>query len=648
MNIKKLEEIAKQKNKKLLIESFSLETIKKEDIEVFDKPLLVESSGETFKARGILRNVPVTKFTENYNERIYPKPLWEKIYITKAAEGTLSLADHPDDDGSIKNIAGVWRNFKLTESNGVADWYLVGDWGQLILETVQAGGKVGVSSVGFGEFMEDGKTVDPDSYELERLGDAVINPSQAVFATLENVQKPKADEINENLQENTNKDSVIVKITEETSKMSDKINLANYRNNVKLSIDTAKSKTKISEAVRLLSEIKSDIPEDMKDLHDKVDAAIAEKQEEMEGQIQNASEVIKAKDDEISDLEEKIKVADKAIAELKEKCKKATSMLEKVKDISIDDFNQLMENEKAMLEDIEKFKIERKKHLSEIRTLKEQKLTESKMSKLLKEYKEKAKKSEVKADKVYKHLKKAESHIKKLERILEEEYDYEFEEDEDKEEVVDNVEDTISDEDVENFEENDDITDEELLDVSDEDEVIEEDEEEDVVDVDIEDEASDEEITEEDESMDDDSVIDDIEDDEKFSEEDEEEVIDDETSEEDEEEIKLEAIRRKKLIARKKQIAEAKRKQALREKAKSKNSKINTNNKMKLRIKEYYEEAKESNPAIKDIRKEILNSRSLVEAVSKVEAFKNKRKSNNITIKKMNESMSSDWLGKRF
>ena len=63
--LQRLEEKAKRLGKVLLIENYALD-IKPDQIEIPSKEIIVESksSGEKWKARAIIRNVPVSKFTE--------------------------------------------------------------------------------------------------------------------------------------------------------------------------------------------------------------------------------------------------------------------------------------------------------------------------------------------------------------------------------------------------------------------------------------------------------------------------------------------------------------------------------------------------------------------------------------------------------
>lgn len=242
--IQRLQEIAKSKGKHLLIENVDITNTNYnllENIQVAkdDKPILFEdtrnSSMPQIKARGVLRNVPVTKFTENKNGRIYSKKLWEMIASRKSFEGGSCLADHAEKEGSTTRMCGTWHNFRVLENHAVADLYLIGEWGQLFLEAVLSRNKnLGLSTVGFGDFLYDGKTVNPDSYELseESVCDWVLTPSQGVFATYENytenytenfnIKKNTTNKIEEekisntkgNIKENSNMDNELIKLQE--------------------------------------------------------------------------------------------------------------------------------------------------------------------------------------------------------------------------------------------------------------------------------------------------------------------------------------------------------------------------------------------------------------------------------------------------
>jgi hypothetical protein len=65
----------------------------------------------------------------------------------------------------------------------------VGPYGHLAQEIIDCGGRVGFSSSGFGELMPDGHTVNPDTYQIERLADVVLNPSQDVYGAINDEQR---------------------------------------------------------------------------------------------------------------------------------------------------------------------------------------------------------------------------------------------------------------------------------------------------------------------------------------------------------------------------------------------------------------------------------------------------------------------------
>ena len=75
-------------------------------------------------------------------------------------EGAFGLCDHPDNEGSVKDAFTVWHNVHMNEDKSLtyADAYLFGVWGQHAHEAIEAGGKIGLSSVGYGDFQSDRKT----------------------------------------------------------------------------------------------------------------------------------------------------------------------------------------------------------------------------------------------------------------------------------------------------------------------------------------------------------------------------------------------------------------------------------------------------------------------------------------------------------
>lgn len=354
----KLQERAKEKGKILLIEDYSW-IPKAKDIETLEKVQLVESGGTQFQAFAIIRNVPVTRFIENLNGRLYPKKLWERILKLKVAERTYCLADHPDDEGSVKNIVGVWHNFRLGEDCGYADLYLVGSKGGPgwnLYEAILAGGRGGMSSVGFGELESDGKTVQWESYELERLSDWVMQPSQQVFATQESSVVESAEEPS-TIRESQIKETVGIghtnkRISEDMmSTTLTKIVEGNFRNQVNTSISASQRALnegvgeKILEAKYDLESLIDMTPEEMKEEHHSLQEALTIVNKGLAEKVKLTEKTVVQKHQDLSSMNEKYNIAAQALTSLKEKYEKATKVI-----------NLLAENEKMMKADLEAYK----------------------------------------------------------------------------------------------------------------------------------------------------------------------------------------------------------------------------------------------------------------------------------------------------
>ena len=357
MDKKRIQEMA-QRGLKYLVEDTVI-TIKPEQIEIFEEGKLIESEGKSYKARGVLKGVPVTKFTENANGRVYGRELEEKIITEGSAEGTLSLAGHPETGaGEPDKIVGVWHNYKLGESHGTADWYLTGSKGQDLLEVTEAGGKLGISRSGYGEFMEDGKTVRPDTYVLERLGDCVVDPSQGVYATKEHVQAPAVQPSEKNaIKDSTEKVNILEgKVTNKTDEkginnqenknsevqIMDKLQEASFKNTISAVITNALKNENLMEALDSLKRVNTaDVPEIKAEIQEAVEKIQKKLKEETEKLQDNLTEKAKAYDDLIEKH-----------TELSDKFETVKKIVENNDLESIEDVNQLKENYQTMKEDI--------------------------------------------------------------------------------------------------------------------------------------------------------------------------------------------------------------------------------------------------------------------------------------------------------
>jgi len=149
----------------------------------------------SYKSLGVY-SFPISRPGEkNLNERVYPTKLWENVVKSFKGRSTYGLMDHPEGEGSTKDAWCVWRNLRFSEDKKTvyADAYLFGSYGQQVKEALEAGADVGLSTSGFGEIDNDGVTVNPETYELERIADHVLAPSYQVYGTIEDEVKSEED-----------------------------------------------------------------------------------------------------------------------------------------------------------------------------------------------------------------------------------------------------------------------------------------------------------------------------------------------------------------------------------------------------------------------------------------------------------------------
>jgi len=234
----KITEYNASRGKSKMLESLSTRQVAKALREAKVEDAIVQKVVNKLKEGGIdvnkqrIYRVPVARInppgTVNGNHRRYPKKLWENVMNNQedAWKGLCGLADHPTDDsdpGSFKNSSIVWLGMDIDENNNLVYGIgtFVGPYGHLAQEIIDAGGRVGFSSSGFGELEADGETVNPDTYQIERLADVVLNPSQSVYGVINNetnlgnIEYTKKTVVNESvetptenrIQENTHMDA---------------------------------------------------------------------------------------------------------------------------------------------------------------------------------------------------------------------------------------------------------------------------------------------------------------------------------------------------------------------------------------------------------------------------------------------------------
>jgi len=331
---KTLEESMKERGLTKFTESFSY-NVPKENIEVFEKGKLTESSKGEFFAEGVLRNVPVTGFEVNLNKRRYGRDLWRRVKESGAFEGSLCMADHSENANSVKDISGVWKNFKVNETHATADFYAIGEYGKTVLSLARLS-QAGFSTSGYGSLLEDGITVDPATYEYTTT-DFVIDPSQQVYATIDNVDEadysPKiTKKVEEALFESdlTNNINKQEKLKEDTE-MSEALKLqeGNLKNQARQTIKEAKSSSSFKEAIEDLKGFKECVPETMVDTLGKIDSAIFEIQEKMDSEIVATKSLLEEQVNDNDGLQAKLDIIESSNIELTERLERATSLLNK-------------------------------------------------------------------------------------------------------------------------------------------------------------------------------------------------------------------------------------------------------------------------------------------------------------------------------
>lgn len=334
--LKKYQEIAVRKGKTLLIESSWISKEKSflpeaKDIATYNKIPMREGMHEKYRSPiAIVRDVEVTKFVVNLNGRIYPRELWQRIMDTKAGERTYCLADHPEDEGSVTKLVGVWHNFRVTDDRGIADLYLIGKHGQDFYDALQAGGRCGISTVGYGELEDDEKTVVWDTYELARLGDWVMDPSQQVYAEAENLAESQSDnekgktKTTESISNtNTNRIAKEVQNMSTNTALTLTVEARHLRNDAKKTFKEAISNPNLLEAKGHIEDMLEELPDtaEYADVRQKGLAALSEVSSKLKSSLALKEKTLKEQKTSIDRLQESYNIASGVIGELRTKLK---------------------------------------------------------------------------------------------------------------------------------------------------------------------------------------------------------------------------------------------------------------------------------------------------------------------------------------
>jgi len=223
---------------------------KKNVLQEHERTLLVE--GVSYKALAVYRFKFTRPGKKNLNGRIYGYDLWDRIIRIMNGKSTLGLMDHPpeDDAGNPHDVWAVWRNIDYSGDREFveADCYIINNEnGKTALGVLEAGGDLGLSSSGFGEFLVDGVTIDPETFELERVADWVLDPSYEVFGRLE-------DKVNEGVQEKkkiNNFKENIMELNEKKMKKFLEANLQRICETISLIGDPLEKRAKANELLEI-------------------------------------------------------------------------------------------------------------------------------------------------------------------------------------------------------------------------------------------------------------------------------------------------------------------------------------------------------------------------------------------------------------
>lgn len=226
---------------------------------------------------------PISKINDanhlNYNGRAYTRKLWENVLNSQSNvwKGRCGLSDHPSEDKSpsFKDQSILWLDAEIDDTCIDKDSGLpyvfgygvfVGPYGKMAEEILDYGGGIGFSSSGWGDFLSDKCTVDPDTYEIERLADMVLDPSQGVYGNannvIENIQpKTPIKESLEKINEENNNKNKINKFMENGNMVIDKVNANIYVGFYENQLNTIKgiksSEKRLEEATTMVNEMKS-------------------------------------------------------------------------------------------------------------------------------------------------------------------------------------------------------------------------------------------------------------------------------------------------------------------------------------------------------------------------------------------------------
>lgn len=158
---------------------------------------LTESEGDVEKEPGKWVADVWRLGEENLNGRIYTEELADRLI--KENPTTPAYDGHFCDwvnGNEYQNAKAVCKNLRKEDGIMKCDIEFLEcekAYEEKLTELYQKGVAIGVSSVGYGEYEADGKTIKPDTYTLVRVLDFVTQPAGEVYATIASEKVEKKD-----------------------------------------------------------------------------------------------------------------------------------------------------------------------------------------------------------------------------------------------------------------------------------------------------------------------------------------------------------------------------------------------------------------------------------------------------------------------
>lgn len=327
----------------------------------------------TFSLQEGIEGVEVWKFPisrintidkPNLNGRVYGRELWNNVCDnqTSAWQGLCGLCDHPEgqNPGSFGSQGICWLGMEVPEDEDIVYGYgsfLDNEVGRTAKSIVNVGGRIGFSTSGFGELMPDGITVNPETYEIERLADLVLNPSQGVYGTKDNIYNPtnKVAGTKEFSKQEIIKESATV----QSQILKDK---ENKEKETKMTVDAVKSNVEDTSTEKMTESVEKKPVNRLTKVEEKA------WRQYVEGFVNNASK-IENPQERLNEMEEIISLfeegnapdlKEKVMAKLEEEKKNLTALINESLSVQKEmgvDVNTLKEGSKRLMTEGTKLKI---------------------------------------------------------------------------------------------------------------------------------------------------------------------------------------------------------------------------------------------------------------------------------------------------